>query len=383
MIWLTWRQFRVQAVVAIAAAAALAILLGATGPHLASLYAASGIPRCHGGGCAQLADNFLTGPVTSGIIPLVYVLGIACVLLAPVIIGIFWGAPLISRELEAGTIRLALTQTVGRTRWLATKLVLTGLAALAVTGGFSLMVSWWAAPIEHAARLTNGILSPFALGPYELVSFDSHGITPLGYAAFAFTVGVTTGLLCRRVVPAMAVTLAIFIAVQVAMPHWVQPHLLTPERAYVAIDSFSPPAGATNHSGKPAHTTDIVLTSSAVGDGTHTTTAATGGVSIGATTFSVNVMSLASEPGAWILSSEAINAAGQPVSVIPAACQHPGKPGLTGFLSCLDSNGIRTIAVSYQPVSRYWALQWIETAIYLACALALAGCCFWLLRRLS
>ena len=39
------------------------------------------------------------------------------------------------------------------------------------------------------------------------------------------------------------------------------------------------------------------------------------------------------------------------------------------------------IAVSYQPTSRYWAFQWIETGIYLALALALAGYCFWRLNR--
>ncbi len=381
MIWLTWRQFRAQAVAAITAVAALAILLAATGPHLASLYAASGIPRCHSSSCGQLADAFLTGPVSSGVFPIAYVLGIACVLLSPVIIGIFWGAPLISREIEAGTLRLAWTQTVSRARWLTTKLALTGLAALVVAGGFSLMVSWWAAPIGRAARLANGILSPFALGPFELVSFDSHGITPLGYAAFAFTLGTAAGLLVRRVVPAMAVTLAIFIAVQIFVPHSIRPHLLPPpERAYVAIESFSPPAGATIHSNSTIHTTAIDLSSGALA-GVADPAGATGGITINATTFSVDVMSLASQPGAWILSSGAVNATGHAVSLIPAGCSQPGTVGLTGFLSCLDRNGIRSIAVTYQPASRYWALQWAETAIYLACAAALAGFCFWWVRR--
>ena len=40
MIRLTWLQFRTQAVTAAAALAAFAVLLAATGPHLASLYAA-------------------------------------------------------------------------------------------------------------------------------------------------------------------------------------------------------------------------------------------------------------------------------------------------------------------------------------------------------
>jgi predicted Na+-dependent transporter len=36
MIWLTWRQFRTQALSAAAALAVFAILLAATGPHMAS-----------------------------------------------------------------------------------------------------------------------------------------------------------------------------------------------------------------------------------------------------------------------------------------------------------------------------------------------------------
>ena len=34
----------------------------------------------------------------------------------------FWGAPLLAREFETGTFRLAWTQSVTRTRWLAVKL---------------------------------------------------------------------------------------------------------------------------------------------------------------------------------------------------------------------------------------------------------------------
>jgi hypothetical protein len=37
--------------------------------------------------------------------------------------------------------------------------------------------------------------------------------------------------------------------------------------------------------------------------------------------------------------------------------------------------------VTYQPASRYWTFQGYETAIFLALALALAGICFWRIRR--
>ena len=45
----------------------------------------------------------------------------------PAVVGAFWGAPLVARELEAGTHRLAWNQAVTRTRWLTTKLAVTAL----------------------------------------------------------------------------------------------------------------------------------------------------------------------------------------------------------------------------------------------------------------
>ncbi len=224
MTWLTWRQFRAQAFTAIAALAVFAVLLAATGPHLASLYATSGISGCQATSCEHLASNFLQQLYAAGTYWVLYLLGVVIILLAPALIGLFWGAPLIARELETGTSALAWNQSITRTRWLAVKLTLTGLGAMALTEGLSLMQAWWAAPIGravgHGAGGTN-----LAMGRFSSLVFATHGITPLGYAAFAFTLGVTAGALIRRTVPAMAVTLAIFAAVQIAMPLWIRPHL--------------------------------------------------------------------------------------------------------------------------------------------------------------
>jgi hypothetical protein len=207
MTWLTWRQFRVQAFTATAALAAFAVLLAATGPHLASLYAASGIGGCQPASCEHLASNFLQQLYSAGTYWVLYLLGVVIILLAPAVIGLFWGAPLIARELETGTSALAWNQSITRTRWLAVKLTLTGLAAIAVTEGLSLMQAWWAAPIGRAVGYGGGGTN-LAMGRFSSLVFATHGITPLGYAAFAFTLGVTAGALIRRTVPAMAVTLA-------------------------------------------------------------------------------------------------------------------------------------------------------------------------------
>lgn len=95
MIWLTWRQFRVQAAMMSAALALLAVILAVTGPGLADDYA-TGIAACatESGGCSNFVRDFFRdhrGP---------FLAITAIVLVLPVLIGLFWGAPLISRELE-------------------------------------------------------------------------------------------------------------------------------------------------------------------------------------------------------------------------------------------------------------------------------------------
>jgi hypothetical protein len=343
---LTWLQFRAQAVTAAAALAAFAVLLAATGPHLASRYAASGLSGCQRG-CEQLANNFQQG-LYGGTYWDVYLTGIVLILLAPAIIGLFWGAPLIARELETGTSALVWNQSITRTRWLAVKLALVGLAAIAVTEGLSLMQAWWAAPIGRAVGQGGGN-TYLAMNRYSSLVFATHGITPLGYAAFGFALGVTAGALIRRTVPAMAVTLAIFAAVQVAMPLWIRPNLIPASHTVIPIASLD--GVSLLQSAHPNHST-----------------------------FSLGALDLPGQPGAWVLSSGTVNAAGQATITTPTACTAPSMQNAgPAFFDCLASHGIRE-AISYQPASRYWAFQLTETGIYLALALALAGYCF---RRLN
>jgi hypothetical protein len=352
MIRLSLLQFRVQAITAAVTLAAFAILLAATGPHLASLYAASGISGCHGASCGNLASNFIQDLYYARTYWVLYLLGVMIILLAPAVIGLFWGAPLIARELEDGTSALAWNQSITRTRWLAVKLTVTGLTAMAVTEALSLLQAWWAAPIGRAASYDTGGSNPLAMGRFSLLVFATHGITPLGYAAFGFTLGVTAGALIRRAIPAMAVTLAIFAFVQIAMPLWIRPNLIPARHTVTPVTSLD----------------GIYLQQGGLND----------------SRFNLGALDLPGQPTAWVLSSEAINAAGQATHATPAACTGPSMQGpSTAFFDCLASHGVRE-TISYQPVSRYWAFQWTETAIYLALALAMAGYCFRrLTRRLS
>jgi hypothetical protein len=154
MMWLTWRQFRAQARVALAALAVVAVLLIVTGLHIAHVYNASGIPACRGAGdCEHLAASYLSALRASASLSFLYQAVSVVLYAVPALIGAFWGAPVITRELEAGTLRLAWSQSVTRTRWLAVKLGAVGLAAMATAGLLSLMVTWWAAPVTRATAL--------------------------------------------------------------------------------------------------------------------------------------------------------------------------------------------------------------------------------------
>jgi hypothetical protein len=324
MIRFTWLRFRAQAAVAVGALVIAAVVLAVTGAHLAHAYdttVASCRPR---GDCAAALDNFMPSGY-GGLGNFVGILTFA----VPGLIGLFWGAPLAAREFETGTFRLAWTQGVSRVRWLAIKIVVVGVAGMVVAGVLSLMVSWWSSPIwaVYMDRLTPA-------------QFGASGIAPIGYAAFAFALGVTAGLLIRRTLPAMVVTFVIFTAIQVGFPLLVRPHLIAPVTTASSLNVAS-------------------LVETGIGPGG-----------------SLVVFTQPDIPGAWMLSSQIITPAGRPAASEPAtkACGYNAThQGCDAYITRLHLRQ----TVTYQPASRYWAFQWYETAIFIALALILAGFCLW------
>ena len=270
MIRFAWLRFRTQALVALGVLAVLAVVLAVTGIPLAHAYATA-VAACEQQhhDCTTALSTLPRRTATARCSALLSALVIA----VPALIGMFWGAPLAAREFETGTFRLAWTQGITRTRWLAVKLGVVGVASMAVAGLLSLMVTWWSSPIRTVK-----------MEPLNPADFHVSGIAPVGYAAFAFALGVTAGLLIRRTLPAMAVTLAIFAAVTLAFPVWVRPHLLPPAQTTVPLSSAS---------------IDGV---EQVGDGRMQVQ--TGPPDL---------------PGAWVLSIQLTTPAGRPASTVPAA----------------------------------------------------------------
>ena len=225
MIRFTSLQFRIQAAIAVGVLVLVAIAVAITGPNLVHLYDTT-VANCKAHGDCSYASNALTQSDSF----LQSAFG-ALLLVLPALVGIFWGAPLIAREFEAGTFRLVWTQSVTRMRWLAVKLGIIGLTSMAVAGLATLMVSWWFSPIDKVTKV-------------QFASFDERGIVVIGYALFAFAFGVAAGLLIRRTLPAMAATLVAFVAARVGMTS-VRPDLITPLHLIVGENGFRklPPVG--------------------------------------------------------------------------------------------------------------------------------------------
>jgi ABC-type transport system involved in multi-copper enzyme maturation permease subunit len=310
MTWLAWRQFRIQAAVAFGPLAVLAAVLIPTGLRLRTLYDNSGLSTCNSvDGCDSVASAFLSH--YSFLQTLLKLL----VLVLPPVVAIFWGAPMLGRELETGTYRLAWTQSVTRARWFTCKLAVLGTATIAFCGLLSLIVTWWYSPID---RVTGG----------RFDNFEARDIAPVGYAAFGFALGLLLGLLIRRTLPAMTATLVGYVAVRVAVGVWVRPHFRAP---LSVTGPFEPIPKSV-----------------------------------------AQVQRAAPQPNGWIISQLIHDPQGHVVSSLRFT---PSDP-CAATQSCL--NGY-TQTLTYQPGARYWPFQWYETGLFIGIAIICVAICYWLL----
>jgi hypothetical protein len=345
MTWLVWRQYRMQAAIAGGLLVAFAVLLLVTGAQMASQWH-SVLSACTADhSCSSLVNSLSLGNHA------VYDLTIFS-LAVPGVIGLLVGAPAVAAEVETGSSNFAWTQSVTRGRWLMAKVGWLLLGAAVWGGCVAALVTWWSGP--------RNALYGNALQPND---FDMQGVVPVAYALFAMALGIAAGALLRRTLPAIAVTLAGFVAVRTVVAEFLRAHYLTAVTSYYSATgnwTLAPGAwvlgsGVVNKSGQVLAVPDVVVNQ--------------GGIP--------NVVQ------------------GVPVSDLPAACKamvpafvqsmSRAAPNGTGagrsrLASCIVSAGFRQFT-TYQPISRYWAFQSIETVIFLALAAALVAVAFVVVRR--
>jgi hypothetical protein len=214
----------------------------------------------------------------------------------PLLAGIFWGAPLLAREFERGTHRLAWTQSVTRRRWLTAKLGWLSLTVVVAGLVVGWMVSTWVADFGGNR-----------FGDTEY--FGATGVAGGAWWLFTFLLGTAAGASLRRTLPALAVTIALFVLVLFALVK--------------AREDYAEPL----HGGSEVRATDAFVTG-----------------------------------GAWLSPS------GEEVAD-PPVCADADRQT---YLDCVHDAGYRD-TVYYQPADRYWRFQWTEAGILVLGAALLVG----------
>ncbi|MFJ7131010.1 ABC transporter permease [Streptomyces sp. NPDC098101] len=322
MIWVTWRQHRAVLLTCAFLLAAVAVPTLVSGLAMHEQYRADGIAACvtdprARAGCAQLVEQFAAQYGEWGN-------RMVWVAFLPALIGAFVGAPLLAREFENGTWRFAFTQGVSRTRWLLTQLTLVGTAAAVLALACSLLFTWWRQPLDAmGSRMRT---AAFTVSP-ALVALT----------LFALALGVFAGVLLRRTVIAVGLTLATYLTVRITLEETLRPHYLSP-----LVRTDAPGVRKTS---------DVL------------------------------------PPADWIVDEGLINSAGHRISdgekrdilkqVYDGDTVREGGAALERYLT---EHGLRHYT-EYHPADRYTAMLGIETALYLALALALFAAAAHLVRR--
>lgn len=320
MIWVAWRQQRVQILVSLGLVVVVAAVIAYAHFDAVAYLRTLGVEgcravddtRCAASAMSTFASRYET---YASVMPLV-LLGL------PVLLGMFAGAPLFAREFEQGTHVFALSQSVGRTRWWAVKVLVAALPVVLAVVGLGLISAWGMSPLSfvtHGRMMTPG--------------FETQGVVVGAYAAVAFAIGATIGILARNTVVAMAGTIALYLLFLVGVGGVARAAYLEPveKRGYVA-------EGA------------------AIG--------AEGGRSV-------------VPNDAWRVGSSYFDATGAEVAFDPSSCRNSDRT----IETCLDRQGIVSLSARFHPDGQFWSFQFIEAAIFVVIGGALLAAGFWSLRR--
>ena len=343
MNWFVWRQHRKQFLVFALLLAAFAALLIPSGIHFWHAYQQALVncaqhPAIYS--CNDLTDTLLTSRA-DGFVRVAVVMGTFGL---PILVGLFVGAPLIAKEYEEGTNKLAWTQTVSRRKWLTTKMAWALGFALIYGILLTILVTWWSRTINTVA------LNRFVQG-----HFETQGLMPVAYSVFFTAIGFTMGAWFRKTLLALAITSGVFVLCMVSFANWIRPHYMTP----IAITA---PMGPNDLGGKIPS-------------------------------------------GAWVLSRDIVDKNGKTLNgdifpVAPPACQQiiqqagisgnghggirvkavPTPGGGDPIDDCLNKAGFHQIA-KYQPSYRYWEFQEIESGIYLGMTAMAVAATYWLVLK--
>ncbi len=320
MIWVGWRQQRVEMLIAAAMLAVLAGVAIPAGVHMASVYTHEGLAACAGnanpGSCGTSVGSFV---LRFNGLNLLFTWST----IVPALAALLLAAPFVL-DLDNGTYRLYWTQSITRRRWIVTKLTLSVVAAVAVAGCVVALATWVRGPLDHL----NGRMG--------MNAYDAEGIVPVAYALFVLGVAVAIGALWRRTVPALLVAFAVYVVGRAFMDSWLRERLLSPVKT----------TWLANGSGTGPNLNQALVINQFVSD--------------------KNGHQLLSSPGPCVRGSGALFSH-------TSLCAQPLARGMHVYMTAL-----------YQPASRFWELQSVEFGVVASIGILLIlAAAWWTNRRIA
>jgi hypothetical protein len=321
MIWVGWRQQRVETLIAAALLAVLAAVAIPVGVHTASVYTHEGLATCAGAAnqakCGISVGSFLLR--FSGLNLLFTWSSIL-----PALAALLFAAPFVL-DLDSGTYRLYWTQSITRRRWIVTKLTLSLVASVAVAGGLVVLATWSRAPLDHLD------------GRMSINAFDIEGIVPVAYALFVLGVAVAIGAVWRRTVPALLVSFAVYVVGRAFMDSWLRQRLLSPVKTTWPASESGP------------NLNQALVINQFISDKHGHQIAGIGGPAVHCVRGSSGLFTHTS------------------------LCAQPQAPGAHLYMTAL-----------YQPASRFWELQGVEFGIVAGIGMLLVlAAAWWTQQRIS
>jgi ABC-type transport system involved in multi-copper enzyme maturation permease subunit len=359
MIWFTWRQYRTEALIAIIVLLLITSILLITRMPIASFAHQLGITNTN---CATEACNiayyklaaYIEGPAFGGVI--FYNLFQTILRALPVLLGMFVGVQVIARELEQGTYRLIWTQSIPWSRWLRIKI---SALLLCFLGGMGLLLGvflWWKIPAIS-----------FSIDTWGYENYEVWSLAAVAYTLFALALGICVGTVLKKTVPAMAVTLVIFVVVRLLIAVYLRPYFLPPVVELVPWSGSggqSVPAQAFLIKG--GETVDRQGNPFDTGNGVCKEPPSSGG-------------SLKPTPSRENMTMSLMN-----ITLPKRGTGGPNgsqtgptnDPLTNAFNQCMKAHGIQTRYI-YQPADRFWLFQEIESGIYVVLSALLLAFTFW------
>ncbi len=268
----------------------------------------------------------------------------------PLPVGVFLAIGTDNPVVETVRTRFLWTQDMSRTQWMGSQIAVLASAVLVLSGAGAMLFNWWAGRLAEIARATAW---GFGQGDFAKQTFDITGFVMIGYGLFALALELFLATIYPRLVATVG-GLFVFLVLRVCIAGRRTVGFFAPVARWAPVGQPIP---------VPAHSAVIVQGLSMAGR------AHVASMSVG------NVAGIVSRCTNEVLARITITGR------VPSARYLP--PSIHDSINaCETAHEVRALTI-FQPPSRFWAYQSIESAVFILLAGALSVAAIPIVQRRS